>query len=107
MTGYLAVECTTNQACACILPSKGINQKYLWQYMMLSYDKLRDMAMGGNQPNLNAGIIKKFPVLLPPSELQNEIAAFASQVDKSKVAVQKVLDETQRLFDSLMSEYFE
>ena len=31
---------------------------------------------------------------------------FAEQVDKSKVAVQKALDETQLLFDSLMQEYF-
>ena len=86
MTGYLAVECTTNQACACILPSEGINQKYLWQYMMLSYDKLRGMAKGGNQPNLNAGLIKSFPVLLPPLELQNRFAAFVAEVDKSKLS---------------------
>ncbi|NBH63035.1 restriction endonuclease subunit S, partial [Anaerotruncus sp. 80] len=85
MTGYLAVECTTNQACACILPSKTINQKYLWQYMILSYDKLRDMAKGGNQPNLNAGIIKKFSVLMPPLEQQEQFAAFVEQVNKSKV----------------------
>lgn len=84
MTGYISVECTTNQACACVLPSETVNQKYLWQYMILSYDKLRDMAKGGNQPNLNAEIIKKFPVLMPPIELQEKFAAFVEQVDKSK-----------------------
>lgn len=85
MTGYLAVTCTTNQACACILPSPTVNQKYLWQYMILSYDKLRNMAKGGNQPNLNVGIIKKFPVLMPPLELQEQFAAFVSQIDKSRL----------------------
>jgi type I restriction enzyme S subunit len=39
-------------------------------------------------------------------ELQNQFAAFVTQVDKSKAAVQKALDETQLLFDSLMQEYF-
>ena len=106
MTGYLAVTCTTNQACACILPSPTVNQKYLWQYMILSYDKLRNMAKGGNQPNLNVGIIKKFPVLMPPLELQEQFAAFVSQIDKSRLAIQKSLDETQLLFDSLMQKYF-
>lgn len=106
MTGYTAVECTTNQACACILPSNAVNQKYLWQYFILSYDKLRDMAKGGNQPNLNTGIIKRFPVLMPPMELQEQFAAFVEQADKSKAAVQKALDEAQLLFDSLMQEYF-
>ncbi|NBJ74966.1 hypothetical protein D1841_17725, partial [Neglecta sp. X4] len=73
----------------CILPSKTINQKYLWQYMILSYDKLRDMAKGGNQPNLNAGIIKKFSVLMPPLEQQEQFAAFVEQVNKSKVVLER------------------
>ena len=68
MTGYLGVEACTNQACACILPSGSINQKFLWQYFVLSYDYLRDMAKGGNQPNLNSNIIKNYPVLYPPIE---------------------------------------
>lgn len=106
MTGYLAVECTTNQACACILPTKKINQMFLWQYMILSYDKLRNMAKGGNQPNLNIGIIKNFPVLQPPMELQEQFAAFVAQTDKSKAIVQVALDKTQLLFDSLMQKYF-
>lgn len=36
MTGYITVECATNQACACILPSEKINQKYLWKYIVFS-----------------------------------------------------------------------
>lgn len=36
----------------------------------------------------------------------NEYVAFVEQVDKSKVAVQRALDETQLLFDSLMQKYF-
>ena len=39
-------------------------------------------------------------------EEQKHFADFVHQVDKSKVAVQKSLDETQILFDSLMQEYF-
>ena len=43
---------------------------------------------------------------MPPIELQNQFVSFVHQVDKSKVAVQKALDETQILFDSLMQKYF-
>ena len=84
MTGYLGIEASTNQACACILPSTQINQKFLWYYFILSYDKLRDLAKGGNQPNLNGNMIKSFPVLWPPLELQNEYVRFVQQIDKSK-----------------------
>ena len=85
MTAYLGIEACTNQACACILPSDKINQTFLWQFFVLSYDNLRDRAKGGNQPNLNGNIIKNYPVLYPPIELQEQFAAFVKQTDKSKV----------------------
>ena len=50
--------------------------------------------------------LKKLRVVIPPLSLQNQFADFVTQVDKSKAAVQKALDETQLLFDSLMQEYF-
>ena len=50
--------------------------------------------------------LRALPVLVPPLKLQEQFAAFVEQVDKSKVVVQKALDEAQTLFDSLMQEYF-
>ena len=106
MTAYLGIEASTNQACACILPSEKIDSMYMWKYFELSYDKLRSLAQGAGQPNLNGNMIKNFQVLVPPIELQNEYVSFVNQIDKSKAAVRKALDETQMLFDSLMQEYF-
>ena len=56
--------------------------------------------------SINMRQLKALPVLLPPLELQEQFAAFVEQTDKSKVAVQKALDEAQLLFDSLMQKYF-
>ena len=67
---------------------------------------LADNTHGGTMDILNLGIVRKLTMPLPPIELQNEFVAFVAQVDKSKVAIQKSLDETQLLFDSLMQEYF-
>lgn len=106
MTGYTSIECATNQACACILPCEQFNQNYLWRYMILSYDKLRDMAKGGNQPNLNIGIIKNFPVLKPPIELQNDFAAFVERVDQQKQTVQQSLEKLELMKKALLQEYF-
>ena len=44
--------------------------------------------------------------MIPPIELQERFATFVEEVDKSKIVVQKALDEAQLLFDSLMQEYF-
>ena len=56
--------------------------------------------------SINMRQLKALPVLLPPLELQEQFAVFIAQTDKLKVAVQKALDETQLLFDSLMQKYF-
>ena len=50
--------------------------------------------------------VESLQIIMPPIELQEQFADFVHQVDKSKVAVQKALDESQILFDSLMQKYF-
>ena len=50
--------------------------------------------------------LKALKVTAPPIKLQEQFANFVTQIDKSKSVIQKSLDETQLLFDSLMQEYF-
>ena len=50
--------------------------------------------------------VENLQVIIPPLKLQNQFADFVTQVNKSKVVVQKALDEAQTLFDSLMQECF-
>jgi len=50
--------------------------------------------------------VKAMPINLPPMRVQEQYATFVEQTDKSKVAIQKALDEAQLLFDSLMQKYF-
>ena len=45
-------------------------------------------------------------VLLPPLAIQQEFTKFLSQINKLKSDVQKSINETQLLMDSLMQEYF-
>ena len=56
--------------------------------------------------SINMTQLRALPVLMPPLSKQEEFVLFKAQVNKSKVAVQKALDETQVLFDSLMQKYF-
>ena len=58
------------------------------------------------QPHLNTQQVQSLPILVVDIDKQKEFAVFVEQIDKSKVAVQKALDEAQILFDSLMQEYF-
>ena len=85
-----------------------INKYYL--SMLLKFEpvkkKLTGISRGVRQANISNKDILNLMVPIPPIELQNQFAAFVEQIDKSKVAVQKALDEAQLLFDSLMQKYF-
>ncbi|MBD9052044.1 MAG: restriction endonuclease subunit S [Holdemanella biformis] len=64
-------------------------------------------SRGSGIPNMpSMSEVKAVKFICPPLELQKEYCDFVHQVDKSKVAVQKALDETKLLFDSLMQKYF-
>ena len=67
---------------------------------------IEDMAVGQTMPNLNVPIVSRFQIIKPTIEVQHSYYAFVEQTDKSKVAVQKSLNEAQLLFDSLMQQYF-
>ena len=82
---------------------------YFREFLKTDYFKHQVMAemRGIAQMHFGPSHLKQMTILLPESiEQQIEFEKFVKQVDKSKVAVQKVLDETQTLFDSLMQEYF-
>ena len=67
---------------------------------------IEDMAVGQTMPNLNVPIVSSFEIIKPPKSVQEQYYAFVAQIDKSKSVIQKSLDETQLLFDSLMQKYF-
>jgi len=59
-----------------------------------------------NLPKVNRKEITGFRMPLPPLKLQEQFAAFVEQTDKSKLAVQKGLQELEILKKSLMQQYF-
>ena len=68
--------------------------------------QIDSMQAGSTVAYLSIAMLKKLNIMLPDRDLQEQFAAFVAQVNKSKVAVQKSLDETQVLFDALMQKYF-
>ena len=61
---------------------------------------------GTAQPKLNQAKLNAMMFCVPPIELQKQFAAFVEQTDKSKLAVQKGLQELEILKKSLMQQYF-
>lgn len=92
-----------------ILVKEGIcNREYLGYTLRSKYflDYILAFSNRTNLPKVNKNQVEGFSLPLPPIELQNQFANFVKATDKSKVAIQKALDTTQLLFDSLMQKYF-
>jgi len=92
-----------------ILPNyKNCNRIFLATAMRSEYflEYILQFSSRTNLPKVNRKEIAGFRMPLPPLPLQEAFSAFVEEVDKSKVAVQKSLNEAQLLFDSLMQQYF-
>ena len=90
------------------MQTEELNPTYL-EYALSAEEFIRKYmgnSSGSTVIGIRVRLLEQLTIQVPPRGLQDEFAIFVEQVDKSKVAVQKALDETQTLFDSLMQEYF-
>ena len=83
-----------------------VRMNNIWLNQLLLNLELKRYQTGAAQPGLSVKNLQKIPIIMVPIDEQNQFADFVTQVDKSKATVQKALDETQLLFDSLMQQYF-
>lgn len=85
-----------------------VSEIFFMEQFKMQLDSIKSrIASGSAQPQLPISTMNKIKMILPQIELQKQFEQFVKQVDKSKVAVQKSLDEAQLLFDSLMQQYFD
>ncbi|MGP1599201.1 restriction endonuclease subunit S [Peptoanaerobacter stomatis] len=104
------MPCLLNQRVGRIVPKKTIEVSLKFIYVCLMTDGftryVESCCIGCSQPNISTKDIENYMVPDVSFKEQMQFVNFKEQVDKSKVAVQKALDETQLLFDSLMQKYF-
>lgn len=93
-----------------LVPNEKVNAVFLWQLINCKEFRPVIQAISGGSAKSMSNISKerlgKIKVICPPRGLQDSLIPFVKRVDKSKAVIQKALDETQLLFDSLMQEYF-
>ena len=85
-----------------------INMPFLYALLTTEYGEreIQQYVRGAVTKTITKDATRSIRIIVPPIELQEQFAAFVAQIDKSKSVIQKSLDETQLLFDSLMQKYF-
>lgn len=101
------IPLTTNQACCNLIlnPSKA-NYNFIYYHLLSRFEEIAGMAIGGAQPNLNAGMLKDLRVQIPPIETQDKIAEILSSIDdkiENNLATNQTLEEIAR---TLFKEWF-
>ena len=94
-----------NQQINAILPNEQ-STYFMYEQFRLSKEYICsgvNMALKGI---LSKGQLSEIEFIFPPVELQKQFADFVSITDKSKLTIQKSMDNLQELRNSLLQEYF-
>lgn len=89
--------------------TKRILPEFLSAFLNTDFSKQMLLGMckaAIGQANINAQEMQNIGLYLPPVALQQQFIQFKSQVDKSKVEIQKAIDQLEILKKSLMQQYF-
>lgn len=97
---------TINQDMKAFVPNDTVKTAFLMYFFKAIENDVLAGIRGVTADNIDFKAFQKRTIIVPPLALQEQFAAYVTQTDKSKVAVQKALDEAQLLFDSLMQKYF-
>lgn len=107
----LSIQATINQACAAIVVDESkASRSFVKLALQANYLEMRDMAEGGNQPNLNIGKIKNFELPLPPlleqAEIVRRVEALFAFADRLESRYRAARAQVDRLTPSLLAKAF-
>ena len=95
-----------NQGFKNIICNDKVLPRYLYTLLLFNSDYLNSLGRGATFKEISKSIVERIRIPLPSIDKQKQFETIVAQIDKSKLAVQKALDEAQLLFDCLMQEYF-
>ena len=103
----LGVEAATNQACAAILPNKGIEPYFVFLSLVSRYEEFRKLSNSGGQENLSQGLIREIPFAYPPNIAeQQRIANCLTPLDGLITAATQELEALKTHKKALMQQLF-
>ena len=101
------IPLTTNQACCnLIIDSEKADYRYIYYNLLSRFNSIANMAVGGAQQNLNAGMIKELPIDLPDLPTQKAIAEILSSLDDKIELNNQINQNLEALAQALFKQWF-
>ena len=106
------IDASTNQACAVAKPLCDLlSNEFLYYYLLSERRALIDSGKGGAQPNISQGILKDWPLSLPPLNEQHRIVAkietLFSELDKGIESLKTAREQLKVYHQALLKHAFE
>jgi len=97
--GILTFPATTNQACCACSELSGVENRFLFYFLISYKNEFIRQAGGGAQPNISKEIIVNTPIPVPPAEEQRRIVreiekwlGLVKIIDKCNLSIQAGID---------------
>jgi type I restriction enzyme S subunit len=102
--GILGIEAATNQACAAIIPHSEaqVSSLFLFYFIEYHYENIRKLGHGANQKNMNAALVRGFPIAFPKADEQKETINILSRVDAKLLLFNRKQNLLSALFRTLL-----
>ena len=101
------IEVTVNQDMKAFV----LNDKVISEYLLYTFKALESTLLNRvrsvTADNIEFNLIKELDIPVPSLILQNQFASIVTKIEEQKALVKQSIEETQQLFDSLMSQYFD
>ena len=105
-TSILKFPACTNQACAAFKRSEEILPEYLYYFLRSQKDKFVSDGVGGAQPNISAGYLKKVKIIVKPLEEQESIICILDKLNHLLEVRENQLKELDTIIKARFVEMF-
>lgn|GEM_PF-5407007 len=93
----LTIDACINQNFGAVVPGKALDPWYLFYLLDSNYEALRHWSQGTNQHALSCGLLKSFPISVPPLAVQQDVVAQLKEVESTEALLSARLAKSREL----------
>ena len=96
-----------NQGFKNVVCGESINNIYVYYYLFATIENVKALGVGATFKEVSKRAVENYHILVPPIDLQQQFAEKIENIERQKELITKSIKETEDLFNSRMSYYFD
>lgn len=92
---------------AAVRPKNENIREFIFLYLEIMYDYFQKTSNGSTFINIGKEQLTQLPIVMPNKEFQTKFAKIVTKIEEQKILEKQAISESENLFNSLMSKYFD